>query len=86
MGWSFNDYKTAQAAARAIEAKYGLATVSGREFGTAVRAEKPAERANAQRAGLGQTAPKELAERVRSAAVASSSEGEWGVGCATHGW
>jgi len=73
----FNDYKTAQTAARAIEAKYGLATVAGREFGTAVRGEKPAERANAQKAGLGQTAPKELAERVRSAAVASSSEAEW---------
>lgn len=73
----FNDYKTAQFAARAIEAKHGLATVAGREFGTAVRGEKPAERANAQRAGLGQTAPKELAERVRSAAVASSSEAEW---------
>jgi len=73
----FNDYKTAQAAARAIEVKYGLATVSGREFGTAVRGEKPAERANAARAGLGQTAPKELAERVRSAAVAASSEAEW---------
>ena len=69
----FNDYKTAQTAARAIEAKYGLATVNGREFGTAVRGEKPAERANAQRAGLEQTAPKELAERVRSAAVPGSS-------------
>lgn len=32
----FNEYKTAQAAARAIEVKFGLATVSGREFGTAV--------------------------------------------------
>ncbi len=70
----FNDYKAAQAAARAIEVKFGLATVSGREFGTA---ERPAEPVNAQKVGLGQTAPKELAERIRSAAVASSSEAEW---------
>jgi len=73
----FTDYETAQSAAWGDRSQVRVGDGGGSKFGTAVRGEKPAERANAARAGLGQTAPKELAERVWSAAVASSSEAEW---------
>jgi len=68
----FNDYKTAQTAARAIEAKYGLATVAGREFGTAVRGEKPAERAQAARRLLGAVDPSVLS-RITAVPLPSQS-------------
>lgn len=73
----YGDYREAQAACRAIEAKYGLSVVAGREAGLATRGELPAERAQAERAGLAGTAPSELAHRIRAAAAASTSEAEW---------
>jgi len=73
----WRDFKTAQEAARAVEVKYGLARVEGRLHGTAERGEKPAERYAAARAGRENTAPKDLAHVVRSAATASTSEAEW---------
>ncbi|MFS3130650.1 relaxase/mobilization nuclease domain-containing protein [Nocardioides sp. Bht2] len=73
----YRDFRNAQEACRALEVRHGLQTVAGPDLGLAERGEKPAERAKAARAGRDQTAPKELAERVRAAAVAASSEAEW---------
>jgi hypothetical protein len=72
-GGEYLDYKRAQDACREIEKTHGLRTVAGREAGLSVRGEKAA----AERAGMTNTAPVELAHRVRSAAVASTSEAEW---------
>lgn len=71
------DYKKAQDACRDLEVKHGLTRVEGRSHGTAERGEKPAERYQAARAEMNLTAPKDLAQRVRSAAVAATSEAEW---------
>ncbi|MFY0408705.1 relaxase/mobilization nuclease domain-containing protein [Solicola sp. PLA-1-18] len=76
-GGEYLDYKRAQDACREIEKAHGLRTVAGREAGLSVRGEKAAERAAAERAGMPNTAPVELAHRVRAAAVASTSEAEW---------
>jgi hypothetical protein len=73
----FRDYKRAQDACRELEVKHGLRRVEGRLQGTAERGEKPAERIQAAKAGMDMTAPKDLAQRVRAAAVASTSESEW---------
>ncbi|WP_019146623.1 relaxase/mobilization nuclease domain-containing protein [Aeromicrobium massiliense] len=73
----YGDYRRAQEACRSIERKYGLAAVAGREAGLGARGAKPAELAQAERAGMPHTAPVELAHRIRSAAVASQSEDEW---------
>jgi len=73
----FRDFKKAQDVCRELEVKHGLARVEGRLLGTAERGEKPAERAQAARAGMDLTAPKDLAQRIRSAAVAATSEAEW---------
>lgn len=71
------DFKRAQEACRELEAKHGLMPVEGSRASIAERGEQPAERYQAARAGLERTAPKQMAEQVRSAAVASSSEAEW---------
>ncbi|MFY0407926.1 relaxase/mobilization nuclease domain-containing protein [Solicola sp. PLA-1-18] len=76
-GGEYLDYKRAQDACREIEKAHGLRTVAGREAGLSVRGEKAAERAAAERAGMTNTAPVELAHRVRAAAVASADEAEW---------
>jgi len=73
----FGDWRRAQEACRELEIKHGLRPVVGRESGLAVRGEKAAERETAKRAGLTNTAPVELAHRVRATAVASTSEAEW---------
>ena len=73
----FRDFRNAQQAARELEVKYDLEPVVGRTQGIATRGEKPAEVERATRGGAGATAPKELAHRVRAAAVASTTEAEW---------
>jgi len=73
----YGDYREAQSACRDLEVKYGLSVVAGREAGLGTRGELPAERAQADRAGLSNTAPVELGHRIRSAAAASTSEAEW---------
>lgn len=74
---AFRDFKKAQEACRGIEQRHGLASVAGPGLGLGERGEKPAERASAARDGRSSTVPKELAERVRAAAVGSLSEAEW---------
>lgn len=73
----FRDFKNAQQAARTIERKYGLTVLTGREDGTAERGYTKAEQATAEKMGLRTTLRGELAQRVRSAATASTSEAEW---------
>ena len=74
----WQDFPRSQEVCRELEAEHGLIPVAGRSAGqVAQRGEKPAERRQATQAGLSTTAPKELADRVRAAAVASASEAEW---------
>ncbi len=73
----FRDFKKAQDVCRELEVKHDLTRVEGRTHGTAERGEKPAERYQAARAGMDLTAPKDLAQRVRAAATAATSEAEW---------
>ena len=73
----FRDFKRAQDTCRELEVKHGLTRVEGRTHGTAERGEKPAERQQAARAEMDLTAPKDLAQRIRSAATAATSEAEW---------
>lgn len=73
----YGDYREAQSACRELEAKYGLSVVAGREAELGTRGELPAERAQAEKAGMSNTAPVELGHRIRSAAAASTSEAEW---------
>ena len=73
----FRDFKKAQDTCRELEVKHGLTRVEGRAHGTAERGEKPAERYQAARAEMDLTAPKDLAQRVRVAATAATSEAEW---------
>ncbi|WP_156393613.1 relaxase/mobilization nuclease domain-containing protein [Nocardioides sp. Root140] len=73
----FRDFRTAQQVARELEVKHGLERVEGREQGTAARGEQRAETERAARSGATSTVPKELAHRIRSAAVASTGEAEW---------
>lgn len=72
-----HDYRRASKAVAAIEAKYGLEQVAGREANLLVRDENVVERLRAERNGQEHVAPVELAHRVRSAAVASTTEDEW---------
>lgn len=73
----FRDYKKAQDVSRTLETKYGLTAVTGREHGTVERGIQPAERATADRVGLRSSVRHELGDRVRAAAVASTSEAEF---------
>lgn len=73
----FRDFKTAQEKCRELEVEHDLVQVGGREQGTAARGEKRAESEKAARQGAEQTAPAQLADRIRAAAVASTSEAEW---------
>ncbi|WP_193614274.1 relaxase/mobilization nuclease domain-containing protein [Nocardioides lijunqiniae] len=71
------DFTRARDACRELETKYGLAHPPNYEAGVSVRGEQPAEQRQAAELQLPATAPKLLAERLRGAAVASSSEAEW---------
>ena len=71
------DWPRSQQVCRELELAHGLTPVDGRQFGTAVPGVKPAERFAAEHRNEPQTARQQLADRLRAAAVASTSEGEW---------
>ena len=73
----FRDRKRAQAAARVLEERHGLEVLYTREHGDTEQATKPSERARAERVGAPETDREALRRRVRAAAVAAESEGEW---------
>lgn len=73
----FRDWPKAQAVCRDLEQRHGLTPVDGRQHGTAVQGARPAELNAAQRAGAPMIAREDIAQRVRAAAVASTSEAEW---------
>lgn len=83
----FRDWPTSQRVCRELEQRHGLQRVEGPELGTASRGARPAEtqrfeRETARAQEAGRAAPTalprvELAQRVRAAAVASTSEAEW---------
>lgn len=73
----YGDWRKAQQMCRELQQRHGLTPVDGRQFETATRAPRPVEKAIADRAGLPVTMREELALKLRSAAVASLSEGEW---------
>ncbi|MGQ0846548.1 MAG: relaxase/mobilization nuclease domain-containing protein [Sporichthyaceae bacterium] len=78
--WSpFRDYTRAQAACRNLEARHGLTAVDGPALGVSERGVKPAEARRATAAGLDPeiAGPRELAARLRAAALASTSEAEF---------
>ena len=77
----FRDWPTSQRVCREVEQRHGLTVVQGPELGTASRGTRRVE-ARKQDAAPGRSTsavlPREdLASRVRSAAVASTSEAEW---------
>jgi hypothetical protein len=73
----FNDWPRSQQVCRDLEAEYGLVRVEGRQHGTATRGATPAELTAQQRTGAPTIAREDLAQRIRAAAVASTSEAEW---------
>jgi hypothetical protein len=74
---AYRDHPRAQAACRAIEQAHGLRVVDGPVRGVTERGVRPVEAERAERAGAVLTGPQELAQRLRAAAVASSSEAEF---------
>jgi hypothetical protein len=74
---AYRDYPRAQAACRAIEMAHVLRAVDGPIRGVTERGIRPAEAERAQRSGAVLTEPHDLAQRLRVAAVASSSEAEF---------
>ncbi|MFD0366332.1 relaxase/mobilization nuclease domain-containing protein [Nocardia sp. GCM10030253] len=73
----YRDRPRAQAAAGALEHKYGLKVLASREFEGTEAATKPAERARAERTGAPETDREALRRRVRAAAVVADSEAGW---------
>ena len=73
----YRDWSKAQTVCRELERKHGLTAVEGRQHGTAVQGVRPVETARAERAGAPVIAREDIAQRVRAAAVASTSEAEW---------
>jgi len=73
----FRDWPAAQRVCRDLEERHGLTSVLGGQRGTAERGERPVERAQQQRGGTPTIQRDEVAQRVRSAAVASGTEAEW---------
>lgn len=71
------DYDRTQKACRALEARHGLVVVEGPERGMAERGVKPAEAARAAAAGSELSEAQSMALRIRTAAVASTSEAEF---------
>lgn len=68
------DYEKAQKVCRRLEARHGLQQLDGAQH---ARGEKPAERARAERQDRPVGERQELEQRLRRAAVASTSEAEW---------
>lgn len=73
----YRDWSKAQTVCRDLEHKHGLTPVEGRQHGTAVQGARPVETALAARTGAPVIAREDIAQRVRAAAVASTSEAEW---------
>jgi hypothetical protein len=71
------DYPRSQAACRAIEQAHGLRVVDGPARGVTERGIKPVEQVRAEKTGAVLTVPHDLAQRLRAAAVASTSEAEF---------
>lgn len=72
-----NDFARAQKACNELEKKYGLSVLESREQGKSLAADKPAERARAQRQGRPQSDRNELRRRLRSALATASTEAEY---------
>lgn len=72
-----HDYSRAQSVARELEQKHGLQLLESRGSDMAMRGEKPAERAQAERQGEPVVASVRLERAVRAAAAASVDEGEF---------
>jgi hypothetical protein len=76
--WSSRrDFLRAQAACREIEKRHGLRVVDGPSRAATERGVKPVEQLRADRDGAVLTGPQDLAQRLRAAAVASTSEAEF---------
>lgn len=71
------DQVKAQRIAGELEVRYGLEVLESRQLDSADRGATRAELESAQRAELPMPAHQILAQRVRAAAVASTSEAEW---------
>ena len=71
------DFPAAQAVCRELEVAHGLRLNDGSARGVAERGVKPQEQATAAKLGMDQSVRREIAERVRAAAVASVNEAEW---------
>jgi len=67
----FRDYKQAQDVCAELEVKHGLEVLEARGQGRSVSADKPAERARAQREGRSQSDRYELRRRMRTALATS---------------
>jgi len=72
-----HDYSRAQRIARELEQEFGLEVLESRGSDMAMRGERPAERALAQRRGEQTVAAVRLERSVRAAAIASADEGEF---------
>jgi hypothetical protein len=73
----YRDYVKAQAVCRGLEERHGLARLTGPAAGICERGSTRAEINRAARSGAELTCPQELAQRVRAAAVAATSEAEF---------
>lgn len=72
-----NDQPRAQKACNVLEKKHGLTVLEGREKGTTLSGEKPAERERAKTENRPQSDRHELRRRMRSALATSSTEAEY---------
>ena len=73
----YHDQRDAQRYAGELEVKYGLEVLESRQLDSAQRGARRGELEAASRADLPMPAHEILAQRVRAAAVASTSEAEW---------
>lgn len=71
------DFKRAQQACNELEKEYGLEVLESREHGRSISADKPAERARAERDGRPQSDREELRRRLRGALACSSDQGQY---------
>lgn len=72
-----NDFKRAQNVCSELEKDYGLDVVEARGQGRSVSADKPAERARAEREGRGQNHRDELRRRMRGALAGAEDQGQY---------
>lgn len=72
-----NDFKRAQNVCSELEKDYQLEVVEARGQGRSVSADKPAERARAEREGRGQNHRDELRRRMRGALAGAEDQGQY---------